>query len=132
MGCIIKFILTVLAFVGFSMLGWIVIVPGSSLLWLAFWVIIVMALMDLVLWGVKLLVEFISLPLSCLSAGILEVAIDGVFKYFGLFVASLVLGSFTLPWIFGALWWQAILIGVAFAIITFITTSRSSSSRSSD
>jgi len=130
MGCIAKFIFTVLALLGFSALGWITIVPGASLLWAAFWAILIMALVDLVLILVNLLLQVVALPLSILTGGVLVFVIDGIFKYTGLYVTSYLTGLFVLPWILGALWWQALIIGFVFAVIGVVCAPRSSSSSS--
>lgn len=97
--------------------------------WLAaFWTFLIVLLVDLLLLLVKLLIHVLALPLSFLSAGMVAWAIEGVFKYVGLLVASSWTAMFTIPWILGAFWWQALLIGFAFAVIGAITTSSTSSS----
>lgn len=127
MGCIGKFILTALALWGFSLVGWITIAPGASLLWVALLVMIIAGVVDLLLILVNLLVQVIAIPLTILTGGVVAMAIEGAFKYIGLYVASYLTGLFVLPWIFGALWWQALLIGFTFAVIGYLSASRSSS-----
>lgn len=127
MGCIGKFILTVLALAGFSLAGWITLAPGASLLWTAVLVIIISGVVDLLLHLAKVLVHLVALPLTILTSGVVALAVEGVFKYIGLYASSSLTGMFVLPWIFGALWWQALIIGFVFAVIGALSISRSSS-----
>jgi putative membrane protein len=127
MGCIGKFVFTVIALFGFSLLGWISLVPGTSFFLAAFWTVLIVLLVDLLLLLVKALIHVLALPFTVLTAGFLALIIEAVFKYIGLWVASSWTGMFTLPWIFGAFWWQALLIGFVFVIIGIITTPTSSS-----
>lgn len=129
MGCLAKFLLTVLALFGFSLLGWIVIFPGNDIFWIAFLVILAMGLIDLLLLGVKFLIELAALPLSCLTAGWVGWIIEGVFKYASLYLASLWIAKLSVPWILSSAWWEAILIGFAFAFISFLCKSKSNSNQ---
>lgn len=127
MGCFGKFVFTVIALFGFNLLGWITLIPGASYLWVAFLTVLIVLLVDLLLLLVKALVHVVALPLTFLTAGFLALIIEAVFKYIGLWAAASWTGMFTLPWILGAFWWQALLIGFVFAIIGMITTPSSSS-----
>ena len=130
MGCLFKLVLTVLALLGFSSLEWLSILPGNSIFWIAFLVILAMAVIDFLLWGIRVLITVIALPLSFLTVGFFGWVVEGVFKYISLYLASLWIGMFSVPWILSSHWWQAIIIGVVFAIISYICTSNTSSSHS--
>lgn len=120
MGCIAKYLLYVGAFWLFVTVGWMALAPGASLWLTALWVMLIVIVTDVLLVGFNLLLQVLALPLSCLTGGIVIYAVDGVFKYIGLYVAALLLHSYVLPYIFGPLWWQALVIGFVFAIISAI------------
>lgn len=132
MGCLGKFLLSALALWGFSTLGWITMAEGASIWWAAFWVMLVILFVDLIGVLLKVVVQTIALPISVLTFGCAAVAIEAVFKYIGLYLAASWTHMFFLPWILGAFWWQALLIGLVFAIISGLTSGGSSSSSSSD
>ena len=127
----IRFLLSMFAFWGFNTLGWIVLNEGGTgfwgYFWLVFWVGLIVALVEVVLFGFKFFVQIFSIPLSCLTGGLFANAMNGVFIYIGLLVAASWTEKFSMPWILGDYWWQALLIGFAFALIRLITASRSSS-----
>lgn len=116
MGCI-KFLLSIGAFWLFSTVGWIHLSPSWPL-WLTVLVVSILVIfIDLVVNLVQFLVSLVALPLILLTGGLLGYVIGGVAKYFSLAIAAGITGLFTLPWIFGEYWWQALIIGVVFAII---------------
>jgi len=116
MGCA-KFLLSLFAFWIFTGLGWIALPAGASLFWSVFWISIIVSVIDFLLLGVDILIRLLSLPASCLTFGLFGIVVKGILKYFSLYLAAYFTGLFVLPWIFGPMWIQAIVIGVVFAII---------------
>ena len=116
MGCL-TLLLYPFAIWGFSELGWISLTAGASVWSVALWSLVCIIVVDFLSWGVKFLVKLASIPASLVTMGIAVSVIEGVFKYFGLALASHWSALFTIPWIFSPFWWQALLIGIAFAVI---------------
>lgn len=117
LGCLGWIVLTALALMGFGELGWIAMIDGASVWEASFWILLAVLVVDFFSWGVKMLAQILAMPLSFLTGGLTIRVIEGVFKYFGLALASYWTSLFTLPWIFGPLWWQAVIIGFVFAVI---------------
>ena len=117
--------------------GWMInnewIIRNTDMnLWLAvFLVVLFVGIADLLLLGFKLLVQLLALPVSFLTVGWAWRIINWVFKYFSLLLVCSVTGWFTLPWIFGPHWWQALIISIVLSVLTSASSSSSSSKKSS-
>lgn len=129
MGCLGRFLLSALALWGFSSLGWITLAEGASIWLVAFYVMLVIILVDVLSILVKFLAHLVALPISILTLGFGIWVIEAGFKYIGLYLAAHWTQMFFLPWIFGVFWWQALLISMAFALICALTSSNSSASQ---
>lgn len=137
MGCVTKFLLTAATLWGFSYLGWISFAEGAIFWNVVLVAFLVMLLMDGLFLLPKFIVQIMSLPASCMTAGVAIWVIEGVFKYLGLLIAAELSHLFFVPWIFGAFWWQALIIVSTFGLIayimrtkvTYVTSYSSSSSK---
>lgn len=121
-------ILTLVLFIIFRHWGWIT-VSDALPLWATALIVVLASLV--VGWLVNLL-GIVLLPLiavvACLTAGLGMILLPAVFQYFTL----LLIAKWTLLFSMTTVWWQAIIIGLAFAIFKFTKPSSSSSSSSSD
>ena len=120
MGCVTKFLMTAATLWGFNYLGWISFAEGAIFWKVALVAFFVMLLMDLIFWLPKIFVHIMSIPASCMTVGVFTWVIEGAFKYFGLLIAAKVSHLFFVPWIFGAFWWQALIIMSTFGMIAYI------------
>lgn len=127
MGCLTKFFLSVLAVWGFTLIGWITLVEGASIWLVVLYILVALFVVDLA----GILVQLVILPLNALTLGCLGVVVDAALKYGGLYLAAKLTGMFILPWILGTLWWQALLIGFTFVIISAIALGVANSSKRS-
>ncbi len=130
MGCL-GYILFVLA------TGWAInnewIIRNTDMnLWVASLVIIILVgFVEALLYGIRLVVKLFLAPAAFLTAGLAWAVINWVFKYFALFLVCTLTGWFDVPWIFGPLWWQALIIGGVMVLLTGTPSAGASSSSSS-
>lgn len=113
-----RFVLSLVAFWLFTVAGWIVMpATGLAFVWDVVIISLIVFLFDILLFGVDILLQVLSIPASCMTLGIFPTVIKGVLKYFALLGAASVTHLFIMPWIFGPFWYMALIIGVVFAVI---------------
>lgn len=116
MGCV-KFLLSLVAFYVFLAMKWITLPAGADLFWAVVWISLLVLVIDFLLSWIDGLINFLTLPASCMTLGLVGIVVKGILKYFSLYLAAYFTGLFIFPWIFGPMWFHAIVIGIVFAVI---------------
>ena len=103
----------------FSQIGWITISSAQPLWVIVLVVILVNLVVSLVLtFGLILLLPVIAILAFC-TLGLGVVVISGAFTYAVFYITGSLTGLFVMT----TIWWQALVIGIAFSLLRFSTPS---------
>lgn len=124
---ILNFFMAVALFSFFQSIGWISVTEAMPL-----WAVVVIVgflnvIVSIAMAVLLVIASPVILIIAACTLGIGLILIDPIFTYLIYYVTSRITGLFTMPLLWSPLWWQALIIGLAFGWLRFSRPSSSSS-----